>query len=95
MARLNDRGLFLRLWKSREAEWLFNSNDGRRQLAENANFQRLVIIHLGRDHQFGSLQCVQDELASVVSSLQPKDLAANSKVRDLISHLYEFVSKAA
>ena len=64
----------------REVDWLFSSSDGRRQLADNAKFQRLVVIHLGRDHQFFNLECVQNELAAVVSSLQPEGLAENTQV---------------
>ena len=63
-----------------EVDWLFSSSDGRRQLADNAKFQRLVVIHLGRDHQFSNLECVQNELAAVVSSLQPEGLAENTQV---------------
>jgi hypothetical protein len=64
----------------REVDWLFSSSDGRRQLSDNAKFQRLIVIHLGRDHQFSSLECVQNELAAVVSSLQPEGLSENTQV---------------
>lgn len=64
----------------RETDWLFGSNEGRRQLADNAKFQRLLVIHLGRDHQFSSLDCVQTELAGIVSSLQPQGLPPNTQV---------------
>ena len=49
-------------------------------MADNAKFQRLVVIHLGRDHLFESLEGVQNELSGVISSLQPSDLPANTQV---------------
>lgn len=64
----------------RETDWLFGSNEGRRQLADDAKFQRLLIIHLGRDHQFANLDCVQTELGGVVSSLQPEGLPPSTQV---------------
>lgn len=66
--------------QGRETEWMFSADEGRRQLAANADFQRLLVIHLGRDHLFDCLESVQNELAAVVSSLQPSDLPPNSKI---------------
>nr|SVE73445.1 EOG090X02SD [Daphnia atkinsoni] len=66
--------------QGRETDWLFNSHEGRRQLADSAKFQRLLVIHLGRDHQFDSLDSVQTELSGIVSSLQPQGLAPNTKI---------------
>ena len=85
------------LCKYRETEWMFSSLEGRRQLADSVDFHRLVIIHLGRDHQFNSLESVQNELAAVVSSLQPTQLPPNTKVFCsflsffLLSFLYDFI----
>lgn len=70
----------LLFFANRETDWLFSSNEGRCQLANDAKYQRLIVIHLGRDHQFASLECVQTELAGVVSSLQPEGLPPNSQV---------------
>ena len=64
----------------RETDWLFGSNEGRRQLADSAKYQRLLVVHLGRDHQFVSLDFVQNELAGIVSSLQPQGLPPNTQV---------------
>nr|SVE80634.1 EOG090X02SD [Daphnia magna] len=66
--------------QGRETDWLFSSHEGRRQLADSAKFQRLLVIHLGRDHQFDSLDSVQTELAGIVSSLQPQGLPANTQI---------------
>lgn len=67
-------------------EWLFSTNEGRRQLADNAKFQRLVVIHLGRDHKFADLKTVQDELGGVVSNLQPEGLPPNTQVVQYLCH---------
>jgi len=64
----------------RETDWLYSSSEGRRELAASAKFQRLIVVHLGRDHQFPSLEHIQQELSSVVSSLQPKDLPPNTQI---------------
>nr|SVE72826.1 EOG090X02SD [Ceriodaphnia reticulata] len=66
--------------QGRETDWLFGSNEGRRQLADSAKYQRLLVIHLGRDHQFVSLDYVQTELAGIVSSLQPQGLPPNTQI---------------
>lgn len=68
------------IWILRETDWLFCSNEGRRQLADDAKFQRLLVIHLGREHQFPDLDYVQTELGGVVSSLQPEGLEPNTQV---------------
>nr|SVE89152.1 EOG090X02SD [Daphnia sinensis] len=66
--------------QGRETDWLFSSYEGRRQLADSAKYQRLLVIHLGRDHQFDSLDSVQTELAGIVSSLQPQGLPTNTQI---------------
>ena len=45
--------------QGREVEWLFATGEGRRQLADQAACERLVVVHLGRGQQFGSLQVVR------------------------------------
>nr|SVE93507.1 EOG090X02SD [Scapholeberis mucronata] len=66
--------------QGREIDWMFSSNEGRRQLADNAKYQRLLVIHLGRDHHFPNLEYVQTELSGVVSSLQPEGLEPNTQI---------------
>nr|SVE75013.1 EOG090X02SD [Daphnia dolichocephala] len=66
--------------QGRETDWLFASAEGRRQLADSAKFQRLIVVHLGRDHKFDTLDSVQTELAGIVSSLQPQGLPPNTQI---------------
>ena len=53
----------MRLMYSRETEWLFSMDPGRRQLAESAGFERLVIVTLHRGHTYSSLDSVKEEVA--------------------------------
>ncbi|XP_043918670.1 eEF1A lysine and N-terminal methyltransferase isoform X2 [Protopterus annectens] len=66
--------------QGRETKWLFASEEGRKQLAESAAFQRLIIVTLHRDQQYESLQAIQDELSQKVMELAPPDLPANVQV---------------
>jgi hypothetical protein len=42
---------------------LFSSDPGRRQLAESAGFERLVVVTLHRGHAYSSLDAVKEEVA--------------------------------
>eukprot|EP00095_Tigriopus_kingsejongensis_P006509 maker-scaffold172_size289735-snap-gene-0.15 protein:Tk06509 transcript:maker-scaffold172_size289735-snap-gene-0.15-mRNA-1 annotation:"methyltransferase-like protein 13 isoform x1" len=66
--------------QGREPEWLFSTSAGRIQLAESANCQKLVVVHLQRAHTFPSLQAVQDELSGIVMDLAPPDLPPKTQV---------------
>jgi len=66
--------------QGREVEWMFSTREGRRQLAESASCQRLVVVHLQRDHSFNSLQEVQDQLSGYVMELAPANLPSNTQV---------------
>lgn len=57
--------------QGKEHEWMFATPEGQMQLAETANFDRLIIVALGRAHKFGSLQVVQDELSPKILELAP------------------------
>ena len=64
----------------RECEWLFSSSEGRAQLAATANCERLLVVHLCRNHTFSSLKECQDELSAFVMELAPTDLPSNAQV---------------
>ena len=66
--------------QGREVEWMFATAEGRRQLAESANCQRLVVVHLGRDASFSSIEQIQNELSAHVLEFSPPDLPAGYKV---------------
>ncbi|KAG6453988.1 eEF1A lysine and N-terminal methyltransferase homolog [Manduca sexta] len=57
--------------QGREAEWLFGTPAGRRQLQDSARFGRLVVAVLRRGHHFDSLDAVKEELAHSAKMLIP------------------------
>jgi len=53
----------------RERDWILNSDDGRRQLAAQQGYARLVFITLGRGHTYGAMDVVQAELNDTLAPL--------------------------
>ena len=43
-------------------DWLFSSEPGRRQLAESAGFERLVLVTLHRGYSYTSVEDVKREV---------------------------------
>lgn len=69
-----------------ETDWLCRTYEGRCKLAELANLQRLVVIHLGAEHEFVNMEHVQIELSQVLLKLQPLEaLSPNNQVSVNIS----------
>lgn len=66
--------------QGREMEWMFASTAGRKQLIENAGCERLVIVHLNRNHLYTDLDEVKRELSSKVMEFAPSDFKKNVKV---------------
>ena len=66
--------------QGREVEWMFATAEGRRQLADSASCQRLIVVHLGRDASFSSLETVQSELSPHILEFCPPDLPIGYKV---------------
>ncbi|KAG1677985.1 Methyltransferase-like protein 13 [Nymphon striatum] len=66
--------------QGRECEWLFRNEHGQRSLSEKVNCQRLVIVHLSRDHDYTDLESIKSELASKVIELKPTGLPANYQI---------------
>ena len=64
----------------RETEWLFSSDPGRRQLAESAGFERLVIVTLHRGHAYSSLDAVKEEVAGKAVELIQQGLPHGKQV---------------
>jgi hypothetical protein len=59
---------------------LFATAEGRRQLCDTANTQRLIVVHLGRDAAFSTLKAVQEELSPHILEFAPPDLPSGYKV---------------
>ena len=55
--------------QGREHEWLFNNDDGRRSIAESADFGRLYFVTLNRGHIFGTASEIQEELSPFIRDL--------------------------
>ena len=68
------------LYCCRETEWLFSSDPGRRQLAESAGFERLVIVTLHRGHTYSSLDAVKEEVAGKAVELVQQGLPHGKQV---------------
>ena len=76
----------------RECEWLFNTRDGRRQLAESADCFRMIVVHLNRAHSFTNLKSVQDDLSAFVMELAPPELDPGAQVwNEMCSPFFEFI----
>ncbi|XP_014767916.1 eEF1A lysine and N-terminal methyltransferase [Octopus bimaculoides] len=82
----------------RETEWLFATNAGRRQLQKDANVQRLIIVTLQREHEYGDIEAIQEELSPYMLQLTPPKFVFGTKipylsVDDSISKDVEVVDK--
>lgn len=59
---------------SRETEWLFSTQQGRRKLLASAKHNRLAIVSMHRGHSYKSWDDVKDELSGSVRNFAPRDL---------------------
>ncbi|KAL4223238.1 Methyltransferase-like protein 13 [Mactra antiquata] len=66
--------------QGRETEWMFSSTAGRKQLSESANFERLIVVALDRNHTYTNLDAIQAELSGKVMELAPPDYKTGTKV---------------
>eukprot|EP00057_Strongylocentrotus_purpuratus_P015343 XP_011669817.1 PREDICTED: methyltransferase-like protein 13 [Strongylocentrotus purpuratus] len=66
--------------QGRETEYLFGTDRGRGQLADQAGFQRLVVVTLHRGHLYQSIDSIKTELSSKVMELKPSELPSNTQV---------------
>mmetsp|Transcript_1915 Transcript_1915/g.4362 ORF Transcript_1915/g.4362 Transcript_1915/m.4362 type:complete len:737 (+) Transcript_1915:294-2504(+) len=60
--------------QGREHEWTFASEEGQLQVASSNGIARLIVISLGRNHTFESIEAVQAELSPSMSQLYPEGL---------------------
>ncbi|XP_009891205.1 PREDICTED: methyltransferase-like protein 13 [Charadrius vociferus] len=66
--------------QGRETEWLFGTEEGRRQLAASAGFGRLVTVALHREQHYEGMAGIQTELSGKVMELAPPGLPARQQV---------------
>ena len=62
---------------------MFSSDPGRRQLAESAGFERLVVVTLHRGHAYSSLDAVKEEVAGKAVELVQQGLPHGKQVIDV------------
>lgn len=66
--------------QGRETEWLFGTEEGRKQLAGSAGFGRLVTVALHREQHYEGMAGIQAELSGKVMELAPLGLPARQQV---------------
>ncbi|KAJ7332732.1 hypothetical protein JRQ81_014912 [Phrynocephalus forsythii] len=66
--------------QGRETEWLFGTEEGRKQLIASAGFWRLVIVSLHRDQHYDDMAAIQAELSEKVMELAPASLSVQQQV---------------
>ncbi|XP_007433820.1 methyltransferase-like protein 13 isoform X1 [Python bivittatus] len=66
--------------QGRETEWLFGTEEGRKQLAMSAGFWRLVTVALHRNQHYDNMGAIQAELSEKVMELAPLGLPAQQQV---------------
>ncbi|XP_041335052.1 eEF1A lysine and N-terminal methyltransferase isoform X2 [Pyrgilauda ruficollis] len=66
--------------QGRETEWLFGTEEGRRQLAASAGFVRLLTVALHREQLYEGMAGIQAELSGKVMELAPPGLPARQQV---------------
>ncbi|XP_029474834.1 eEF1A lysine and N-terminal methyltransferase [Rhinatrema bivittatum] len=66
--------------QGRETEWLFGTEEGRRQLAGSAGFRRLIVVALHRDQEYDGMEGIQSELSVKVLELAPPGVPANQQI---------------
>lgn len=57
--------------QGREHEWVFSTADGLRQVAQSADYRRLVCVRMNRGHRFRDLEEVKAEVGPVVLDFVP------------------------
>nr|CAI5842659.1 unnamed protein product [Callosobruchus analis] len=66
--------------EGREAEWLFSTKAGRKNLVRVTKHNRLAIITLHRGQKYESLDAVQKELSDTVCNLAPSSLNVKKQI---------------
>ncbi len=72
---------------SRETEWMFCTDEGRKQLSVSAGFERLVVVTLHREHLYENLDANKAELSGKVMELAPPRLGNRQASKLIIMQL--------
>ncbi|KAK3697176.1 hypothetical protein QZH41_013556 [Actinostola sp. cb2023] len=66
--------------QGRETDWCFSSEEGRKDLASTAKYQRLVVVTLHRGHQYESIETIKQELSAKAMDLAPEGVTNENLV---------------
>ena len=66
--------------QGREHEWMFSVEEGQKQLAVSAGFERLVIVSLSRAHSYENIENIKEELSSKVMEFSQNDVTSAAQV---------------
>ncbi|XP_051866976.1 eEF1A lysine and N-terminal methyltransferase [Pristis pectinata] len=77
--RTNNFAIFI-VPQGRETEWIFGTDEGRKQLSKSAAFKRLLVVALHRDQLYQSMEAIQSELSGKVMELAPYGLPPDQQV---------------
>ena len=69
---------------------MFSSDPGRRQLAESAGFERLVVVTLHRGHTYSSLDAVKEEVAGKAVELVQQGLPHGKQVTCMMHYILDY-----
>lgn len=72
-------GIFI-VPQGRESEWLFSTVEGRQQLTETCQADRVIVVHLCREQNYADLDQVKKELSSKVMELAPASYVEGNQV---------------
>uniref|UniRef100_A0A131XCJ8 Putative spermine/spermidine synthase n=1 Tax=Hyalomma excavatum TaxID=257692 RepID=A0A131XCJ8_9ACAR len=72
-------GIFI-VPQGRESEWLFSTVEGRQQLTETCQADRVIVVHLCREQNYVDLDQVKKELSSKVMELAPASYVKGNQV---------------
>eukprot|EP00062_Callorhinchus_milii_P010839 gi/632956140/ref/XP_007893811.1/ PREDICTED: methyltransferase-like protein 13 [Callorhinchus milii] len=78
-SRQNHFAIFI-VPQGRETEWMFGTDEGRKQLGKSAEFKRLLVAMLHRDQHYESMEAIQSELSGKVLELAPPGLPQKQQV---------------
>ena len=71
--------------QGRETEWLFATFDGRIELAKQAKFSKIIVVHLNRYHRYKNLDEIKSELSGKVLELLPKKIVESNDAIPFLS----------
>lgn len=61
---------------------------GRKQLLENADVERLIVVIVQRGHEYGDMDSIQDELNEHMLELAPASYKPGTKVTSNMNSSY-------